>query len=97
MPSSSPQSLVHLYGRIGGLRTRSRHDPAQYTSAARQAFLKSFELEVDPQGILPLDERRARANAARRAHMARIAYLSAVARAKKRQSGGSHADGEVSL
>jgi hypothetical protein len=96
MAGTRNPSLAQLYGRIGGLRTRSRHDPGQYTSAARRAFLQGFELEVDPQSILPLHERRARAEAALKAHMAQIAYRSAVARAEKRRRGERQTGGGVS-
>ena len=76
-------SQAQLYGRIGGLRTRSRHDPGEYTSAARRAFLQRFEREVDPEGMLAPDERALRAEAAQKAYFAGLAYRSAVARAKK--------------
>lgn len=78
-------SLAQLYGRIGGLRTRSRHDPAVYTVPARRAFLKRFELEVDPEGTLAPDERARRAEAAKKAHFAQLAYRSAVARGKNKR------------
>ena len=86
MAGTRNPSLAQLYGRIGGLRTRSRHDPGEYTSAARRAFLRRFELEVDPEGTLAPEERERRAEAALGAHMARLAYHSAVARAKNKRA-----------
>jgi hypothetical protein len=64
-------------GRIGGYVLRATHDPREYTANARSAFLTRFEREVDPDGVLPPDERLARAQAALRAHMLRLAHKSA--------------------
>jgi len=47
------------------------------TAAARAAFLARFESKVDPDGVLDPDERRVRAERALRAHMIRLAQLSA--------------------
>ena len=69
-------------GRIGAHVTHSRHDPRELTAPAREAFLTKFEQEVDPDGVLAPDERRRRAEHARKAHMARISRLSAIARRK---------------
>jgi hypothetical protein len=69
-----------LRGRIGAYTTHSRHDPHALTANARAAFLASFEAQVDPDGTLPDAERRRRAEAARRAHYARMALKSAEAR-----------------
>ena len=76
------QSGHALAGRIGGLVTASRHDPREYTSAARQAFLARFEREVDPDLLLPEVERKRRAKAALAAHMTRLALASARKRAR---------------
>ena len=54
--------------------------PAEATSAGRAAFLASFERKVDPDELLPVDERRTRAEQALRAHMIRLGQLSAEAR-----------------
>jgi hypothetical protein len=79
--------LMALRGRIGGHVTHSRHSTLQTTARARAAFLASFETAVDPDGVLPTAERLRRAQAARRAHMARLAYASARARAKRGRKG----------
>jgi len=80
--SVAKQSSHALAGRIGGLVTASRHDPHDYTSAARRAFLARFEREVDPDAQLPEDERKRRARAALAAHMTRLAHESAKKRAR---------------
>ncbi len=43
------------------------------TRPARQKFLQRFEQEVDPDGVLPPQERRRRAAHAKRAYMLRLA------------------------
>jgi hypothetical protein len=73
-------SLLSLRGRIGAYRLHATHDPRATTASAREAFLKRFLDEVDPQRELPELERDRRALAARQAHFARLAYLSAKAR-----------------
>lgn len=50
------------------------------TLPARAAADARFEREVDPDGVLPLAERRLRAESARRAYFARLALHSARAR-----------------
>lgn len=50
------------------------------TAPARRAFLSKFELEVDPDGVLAPAVRAKRAEAARKAHMTRLALKSAQAR-----------------
>jgi hypothetical protein len=50
------------------------------TSAGTSAFLARFEREVDPEGVLPLEERARRAEYARKAHFADLALKSARAR-----------------
>lgn len=73
-----------LRGRIGAYLVHSRHDSRQLTAPARAAFLRRFEVEVDPDGMLPADERHRRAGMARKAYFARLALKSARERAKRR-------------
>lgn len=47
-------------------------DRSAATEAARAAFIQKFYDQVDPDGVLPPEERHKRAEAARRAHYARI-------------------------
>lgn len=55
-------------------------DRSARTKPGRDAFLSRFERLVDPEGTLPPDERRIRAQHALRAHMLRLAKRSAQAR-----------------
>lgn len=52
------------------------------TTAARAKFLGRFEREVDPDGVLPPEERARRAEFAKRAYFSSLALRSAKARAK---------------
>jgi len=56
------------------------HDRPARTRPAREAFLKRFEKEVDPDGSLSPEERRQRAEHAKRAYMLQLAKRSAAAR-----------------
>ena len=75
-----------LRGRIGAYVLHSRYDSGELTRAARAAFETKFEREVDPDGVLPLEERHRRAEMARKAHYARLALASAEARRKRSRS-----------
>jgi hypothetical protein len=55
-------------------------DRSARTKPARDTFISRFERLVDPDGTLPPDERRRRAQHALRAHMLRLAKRSAMAR-----------------
>ncbi len=69
--------------RLGALAQHARYDTRQTTLAARQAFARRFEREVDPDGVLPAPERARRAEAAKRAYFQGMALRSAKARRKK--------------
>ena len=71
-----------LRGRIGAYTLHATHDPRETTAKARAAFLARFEREVDPEGLLPEEERRRRALHARKAYFAKLALASARARRK---------------
>jgi hypothetical protein len=58
-------------------------DPVAHTAPARRAFLDRFEREVDPEGKLPVAERRRRAEHARKAYFLRLALASARARSRR--------------
>ena len=62
-----------LRGRIGAYRLHATHDPRETTQKARETFLSRFEREVDPDGTLPENEPRRRAEHARRAYFSRRA------------------------
>jgi hypothetical protein len=72
-----------LRGRIGAYALHAKYDPKETTRAARTAFLQKFVDEVDPDRVLPEAERLRRAEAARKAHFARLALASARARSGK--------------
>ena len=79
-----------LRGRIGAYRLHATHDPTQTTAAGRAAFLARFEREVDPDLALPAEERRRRAECAKKAYFAKLAYLSSKARrSRNRGTDGS--------
>ena len=59
-----------IAAEISWSRTRDR---SARTRPARQKFLQRFEREVDPNGVLPPEERRRRAEHAKRAYMLRLA------------------------
>jgi hypothetical protein len=59
-------------------------DRSGRTRPAREAFLRRFEREVDPDGLLPPVERRRRAQHALRAYMLRLAKRSATVRRNPR-------------
>lgn len=73
-----------MRARIGAYAMHARHDTRRTTASARAAFLARFEAEVDPEGVLTPAERERRAEAARKAYFARLAYQSARSRAKKK-------------
>ncbi len=75
---------LSLRARIGAYSLHAQRDPRETTKAARRAFLGKFESEVDPDGILPEEERQRRALAARKAHFARLALKSAMARRQRK-------------
>jgi hypothetical protein len=81
MPSRDPL-VRRQVARIGGLTRAARYDGREVTGAARRGFMARFEDEVDPDGQLPQGERQRRAQAAMRAHMARLALRSAKSRRK---------------
>lgn len=72
-----------LTGRIGAYTMLSRHDVHEITSAGREAFWSKFDRDVDPEGVLPPEERARRAEMARKAYFARLALASAKARRKR--------------
>lgn len=66
-----------IAAEISWARTRDR---AARTRPGRETFLKRFEKDVDPDGTLPPEERRQRAEHAKRAYMLQLAKRSAAAR-----------------
>ncbi len=62
-----------LRARLGAHSLHSTQDPTTTTANARASFLAKFEDQVDPDRTLPEDERKRRAEHARKAHMTRLA------------------------
>lgn len=69
-----------LRGRIGGFSKAAKHPADTLTTAARRGFMARFE-PSDPD--LDDDERQRRTEAALKAHMAKLAYLSSKARGRR--------------
>lgn len=80
MPTNLTPAERSQRSRIGGLARSAKYDGREVTAKARAAFYEQFEDEVDPDRTLEPEERARRAAAARKAHFARLAYLSAKAR-----------------
>lgn len=74
-----------LRGRMGAYALHARYDPRQTTAAARDAFLRRFVDEVDPDRVLPESERLRRAASARKAYFTRLAYLASRRRHRRRR------------
>lgn len=77
------KSQRKLQARLAALTRWSKEDPVEGTAKARAAFLSKFEQQVDPDGVLPVEERQRRATAARKAHFTALALRSAQARKKR--------------
>jgi hypothetical protein len=58
------------------------------TAPARQAFLDRFERQVDPEGVLPADERARRAEHARKAYFTQLSLRSAQVRRRRSAAAG---------
>jgi hypothetical protein len=72
-----------LRARIGAYAMFAAHDPRETSARGHAAFLKRFLGEVDPDRVLPEDERLRRAESARSAYLTRLAYLCARARKQR--------------
>jgi hypothetical protein len=87
------QAERSLRARLAAYALHAQHDPRETTANGRAAFLARFDREVDPAGLLEPDERRRRAEQARRAYFARLALASAKARRAKRAALGKKPEG----
>lgn len=77
-----------MKGRMGAhLSWAHTEDPQARTKPGRDAFLKRFEDQVDPDRVLPEDERQRRAQHLRTAYMQDLAYKSAQKRRENRAAG----------
>ncbi len=85
MPDSLSPTERSLRARIGGLALHAQVDSRAHTEPARRVFLQRFEDQVDPDRTLPEEERRRRAELARRAYFAKLALRSAQVRRARRE------------
>jgi len=84
MPTTNTKNInQRIAAEISWSLTANR---TERTKPGRQAFLARFEREIDPEGVLPSDERRIRAQHAMRAHMLRLAKRSVAVRSTKNRS-----------
>src|SRR5215211_5305758 len=85
-PGNEPASRAErsLRARLAAYALHAQNDPRETTANARAAFLARFDREVDPQGLLEPDERRRRAEQARRVYFARLSLAAVKARQAKR-------------
>lgn len=72
--SSLTASQRSQRARIAANARWSRSDGHEGTQPAREAFLARFERQVDPDGLLSVQERARRAESAKREHFQRMAY-----------------------
>ncbi len=80
MAAQTPQQRA-LAARIGAHALHAQvTDPTAHTAPARRQFEARFEREVDPDGVLPPEERARRAEHVRKAYFLRLALASAKAR-----------------
>jgi hypothetical protein len=78
-----------MRARIAANTRWSREDGKVNAQRAQAGLLAKFVDQVDPDRVLPEDERLRRAEAARRAHMQRLAFLSSKARTARAGAGAS--------
>jgi hypothetical protein len=76
-------AAASLRGRAGAFALHAKYDPRETTAKARATFLARFEREVDPEGLLPAEERLHLAAYARRSYFTRLALRSATARRRR--------------
>lgn len=81
-----PASDRVLRGRVGAYRRWARtEDRTAATAPARSAFMRRFELAVDPDGRLAPHERATRADFARRAYMAELSRRRVATRRRRKK------------
>jgi len=82
MAAEDPRTRASI-ARLGAHALHAQHSGVETTAAARSAFLRRFEAQVDPDGVLEPAERAHRAEHARKAHFTKMALRSAQARRLK--------------
>lgn len=81
--------LATQRGQIGAHALHSQYDSRELTAPGRAAFQARFEQQVDPDGVLPPEERQRRAEHARTLYYRQLAYRSAKARRQRKSSAPS--------
>jgi hypothetical protein len=85
-------SLTHaervLRARKAAHARWAKHSAAEHAEKMRDGLWQKFLDEVDPDRVLPEDERERRAGQARKAFYADLAYRSARARSQKADDDG---------
>ena len=71
-----------LRARLAAHSLHAQRDSRENTAKARATFLAKFEVQVDPDGVLPPEERNRRALSARKAYFTRLAPRSAQSRSR---------------
>jgi hypothetical protein len=96
-PGNEPASRTErsLRARLAAYALHAQRDPRETTANGRAAFLARFDREVDPEGLLEPDERRRRAEHARRAYFTRLSLAAAEARRAKRETRDKPRGGEA--
>jgi hypothetical protein len=82
VPVSLTPQQRSLRASIAANTRWSREDPKVALAQVREGSRRKWLNEVDPDRVLPEQERNRRAEAAMRAHMQRLALLSSKARAR---------------
>ena len=72
-----------LRARLAAHLLHAQVDSRDHTEPARQAFLDRFEHQVDPDRVLSDEERKRRAEQAKKAYFTRLALRSAQSRRDK--------------
>jgi hypothetical protein len=72
-----------LRAQIGAYSLHAKYDSRQITEKARAVFMSRFDKEVDPECLLPVEERRRRAGMAKSAYFRKLALRSSKARKAK--------------
>lgn len=74
-----------LRARLGAYAMLANNDVMVTSAPGRAAADARFEDQVDPQRLLPEEERRRRAEMARKAHMSKMGLASARARRARKE------------
>lgn len=78
-----------LRAQIAANTRWAREDPTANAARGQAGLLAKFENDVDPDGTLDPAERTRRAEAARKAHMLRLALASSKARSARKSGAAS--------